>query len=71
MLTLTRKENERIVLVEAGVTLVVSSITKDRVKIGIEAPQELTILRAELIGDKPKLSRLAVARNRRGGAARA
>jgi carbon storage regulator len=71
MLTLTRKENERILLVEAGVTIVVTSITKDRVKISIEAPKELTILRSELLEDKPKLSRLAAARHRRGGAARA
>jgi carbon storage regulator len=71
MLTLTRKETERILIVEAGVTLVVKAITKDRVKIGIEAPQELTVLRAELLDDKAKLSRLAAARHRRGGAARA
>ena len=48
MLVLTRKNNEAI-QVGDDIKIVILGIENDRVKIGIEAPQETKIMRAELI----------------------
>jgi len=48
MLVISRKENERIKIGE-NIEIVIVSIDKNQVKIGIEAPRNLTILRGELI----------------------
>lgn len=47
MLILSRKENEGICLGD-GITVKVVSIAKGVVKLGIEAPKEVLILRSEL-----------------------
>ena len=47
MLVLSRKESEKIKLGE-DITLTVVRVSGDRVRIGIEAPREMVILRKEL-----------------------
>ena len=55
MLVLTRKPDESIVVSceEAEVRLKIIDIGKDRVRVGIEAPPSVKILRAELERDRP------------------
>ena len=50
MLVLSRLETERIVLKtsDGPITVIVAKINGNRVKIGIEAPKSVTILRSEL-----------------------
>lgn len=48
MLILGRKENERIVLGN-GITLTVVKIKDGYVKLGIEAPRDVVVLREELV----------------------
>ena len=51
MLVLSRREHERIKLGDAIVVTVVQ-VTGDRVRLGIEAPAEIRILRDELEPEK-------------------
>jgi carbon storage regulator len=48
MLVLSRRLNEKIVLPGLNVTIEVVSVRNGQVRIGIEAPPEVTILREEL-----------------------
>ncbi len=48
MLVISRKLNEKIKIGE-NIEIYIISIDKNQVKIGIEAPKEVTILRGELI----------------------
>jgi len=48
MLVISRKENERIKIGD-NIEIVIVEISKNQVKIGIEAPKEVQILRSELI----------------------
>ena len=48
MLVLSRRENEKIVLPELGITLEVVRIQGNTVRIGIEAPREIRIVRSEV-----------------------
>ena len=48
MLVISRKENQRIKIGE-NIEIVIVEIGKGQVKIGIEAPKEIQILRSELI----------------------
>jgi carbon storage regulator len=48
MLVISRKINEKIKIGE-DIEIVIVSIDKNQVKIGIEAPKKFTILRSELI----------------------
>lgn len=50
MLVLTRKLQERIVLREINVEILICEIRSDRVRIGVEAPDSITVLRKELEG---------------------
>lgn len=50
MLVLARKEDESIVIGD-GITIKVISIEKGIVKIGIDAPKEVSIMRSELLED--------------------
>lgn len=58
MLILTRKSNERIFIGD-DVVLVVLGIENNRVKLGIDAPPEIAILREEIVGD-PKRNKTDV-----------
>ena len=48
MLVLRRKEFERIVFPDLGITLTVVELRRDDVKLGIEAPKEVRIYREEI-----------------------
>ncbi len=47
MLVLTRKPNQAIVIGD-DIRIVVVSVDRDQVRIGIEAPREITVHRAEV-----------------------
>ena len=51
MLVLSRRENERIKLGDSIVVTVVR-VAGDRVRLGIEAPAEIRVVRAELESEK-------------------
>jgi carbon storage regulator len=53
MLILTRKVGERIRIADE-IELVVTAIQGDRIKIGIEAPKRIRVVRAELASHPPK-----------------
>ena len=57
MLVLTRRENEKIIFPEVGITVELVSITGSRARIGIKAPKEVRILRHEIaekeLAEKP------------------
>jgi carbon storage regulator len=54
MLVLTRKPGEQVVIGN-GVTITVVAVTGNQVRVGIDAPDQVRILRAELLGgqDRP------------------
>jgi len=56
MLVLTRKAGERIVIAD-NVIVEVLEVQGNRVRIGIQAPQGVTILREELLLGKPEQKR--------------
>ena len=51
MLVLTRKVGDRIVI-DGGIVIEVTDITRSQVRIAIDAPRELRIVREELIVDR-------------------
>jgi len=55
MLVLTRREGERIALGE-DIVLTVVSIQGNKVRLGIAAPDDVTIRRGELLGEEAPLS---------------
>jgi carbon storage regulator len=48
MLVLTRKLNEKIVIGQQGITIKVVDVRGGKVRLGIEAPEEVRIERGEL-----------------------
>lgn len=48
MLVLTRKPLEQIIIKD-DIVITIVSVSGDRVRVGIEAPRDMSILRAELI----------------------
>jgi len=62
MLILSRKVGERIIIGDS-IELVVQSISGERVTLGLAAPRDVKILRAELedFRDKPKQEQVAAA----------
>jgi len=65
MLVLTRKPGEK-VFIGSGVTLTVLEVQGNRIRLGIEAPPEVPIVRAEL-GDflaEPPIAKSAPGRRR-------
>lgn len=64
MLVLTRKAGERIVI-DDSIVVEVLEVQGNRVRIGIQAPQGVTILRQELLtGKEPKANELVRPLNR-------
>ncbi len=70
MLVLSRRESERIKLGDSIVVTVVK-VTGDRVRLGIEAPSDVLVLRNELkgrgVGDAGSLAQVSVAGNATSG----
>lgn len=54
MLVLSRKEGESLIIGD-NITLVISKVVGNRVTIGIEAPKDVKVMRAELTVDTDKL----------------
>jgi carbon storage regulator len=52
MLILTRKIGEKI-LIGDGITVVVCQVSRGEVRLGIEAPADVRILREEIAGQQP------------------
>jgi carbon storage regulator CsrA len=50
MLVLSRRPNEKIIFPGLGITVQVAEIKGGRVRLGIEAPPEVKVLREELSG---------------------
>jgi carbon storage regulator CsrA len=51
MLILTRKIDQSIVI-QGNITIVVLGVERDRVKLGIAAPADVSVLREELVEDQ-------------------
>ena len=51
MLVLSRKPGEKVVI-DGGITVTVVEVSGGRVKIGIEAPADVAILRSELVAGR-------------------
>ena len=51
MLVLSRRVNEKIILPDLGITVQVTAIQGGRVRIGIEAPPDIAVLRQELVDE--------------------
>jgi carbon storage regulator len=54
MLVLTRKLGEKIVLGD-GIVVTVVAIKGGQVRLGIDAPQEVPVMRGELLADRPTI----------------
>ena len=52
MLVLTRKVGESIVIPSLGITIKLTAIDRGQVKLGIDAPADIRILRSELLPDR-------------------
>lgn len=55
MLILTRKRNEKVIISE-NISITILDIANDKIKIGIEAPENVKIYRSELIEDTKQLN---------------
>jgi carbon storage regulator len=53
MLVLSRKVNERLIIGD-NIVVTITKIAGDRVRVGIEAPRDVSVQRQEIIGRKPK-----------------
>ena len=49
MLVLTRKLGQEIVFPDLGITVRIVDITRGQVRVGVDAPREIQVLRAELL----------------------
>jgi carbon storage regulator CsrA len=59
MLVLTRRENEKILLPDVGVTVELMSVSGNRARLGITAPDDIRILREEVAADKDAIQKAA------------
>jgi carbon storage regulator len=55
MLVLSRKRGQKVVI-SGGITITVVSVTGNRVRVGIDAPDRVRVLRAELDGRQEKFA---------------
>lgn len=62
MLVLTRRTNESILLGD-DIKITILEVDSDRIKIGIEAPQSMKILRAELLTEVSNTNKEAIQAN--------
>lgn len=62
MLVLSRKLSESIVI-DGGIRITVVGVRGDQVRIGLEAPQDVTILREELCERTPSFTSRQLATN--------
>ncbi len=62
MLVLTRKKDESI-MIGHGIEIVILGIDGDKVRIGIEAPRDVTILRKEVYIDVANINKQAISSN--------
>jgi carbon storage regulator len=53
MLILTRKIDQSIII-QGNITIMVLGVERDRVKLGIQAPAEVAVLREELVAEDPE-----------------
>jgi carbon storage regulator CsrA len=60
MLVLTRRLNEKIVLPSLNITIQIVDVQKGRVRIGIEAPANVAIVREELCAGRPTAAAVGV-----------
>jgi carbon storage regulator len=51
MLILTRKIDQSIII-QGNITVMILGVERDRVKLGIAAPEDVTVLREELLTDR-------------------
>jgi len=65
MLVLSRKENSKIVLPELGITIEVLKIKGATVKIGVDAPRSVRVVRQELLDQTEKQRSNKVAKLKR------
>ena len=55
MLVLTRNVGETIEMPELGIVVTILSVRGGVVKLGVEAPKDMKVLRGELVGTEPRL----------------
>jgi carbon storage regulator CsrA len=58
MLVLTRRENEKILLPDVGVTVELMSVSGNRARLGISAPDSIRILREEVAANQNAIERV-------------
>ena len=58
MLVLTRRENEKILLPDVGVTVELMAVTGNRARLGITAPDNIRILREEVAANQDALKQV-------------
>jgi carbon storage regulator len=56
MLVLSRKLGERIVAPQCGLTITIVAVKGKTVRLGIDAPAEVTVLRAEVVRQRKGFS---------------
>lgn len=64
MLVLTRKKDESIIIND-NIVITVTDIRGDKVRLGIHAPENISVVRCEILNRKisPRQKKLALARN--------
>ena len=67
MLILTRKIDQSIII-QGNITIMVLGVERDRVKLGIAAPAEVSVLREELTADYAQNAPTALRRRAAGAA---
>jgi carbon storage regulator CsrA len=63
MLVLTRRENEKILLPDVGVTVELMSVSGNRARLGITAPSSIRILREEVAAAQEAMARGPITRD--------